>query len=162
MTWTIDRNGCGISISTVHLSMSVSSLNQHLKKRTRLGKMKKQINFLLCVSAGPMLSPVSAALVQRLPFHSICYRTILAIRTPIDNIKADSKNSYKCSNQIADLTLKPFCVCDFMVGRLSLTIWYYMMAIQWAWIMTYSQAGKYAELQLCCSLAWFIPAGTWQ
>lgn len=82
--------------------------------------MKKQINFLLCVSAGPMLSPVSAALMQRLPFHSICYRTILAIRKPTDNIKAE--NSYKCSNQIADLTLKPFCGCDFMVGRLSLTI----------------------------------------
>lgn len=152
MTWNIylGRNGCRIPISTVHLSMLVSSLNQHIKKITRLGKIASQINFLLCVCMSDAGSCFNSSLLQRLCCHSICFRIILAIRKPIDNIKADSKTSYKCSNQIGDLTLKPFCVCDFMVGRLSLTIWYHMTVISPPCNITH----HIASLSQCWQLHW--------
>lgn len=99
--------------------MSASYLNHHLKKRIRLGKIAIQNNILLCISAGPMLSSVSAALWWKGCVSTAFATSIfLAFSKSTDNNKADSNNNYKGSNQIYGLTLKS-CVSDFMVGRSS-------------------------------------------
>lgn len=142
----LDRNDCWRLISTVLLSMPVSSLNHHLKKRIRLGKVATQIDFLLCISAGLMLSSVSAALWWKGGVSTAFVTSIfLAFSKSIDNNKADSDNSYKGSNQISSPTLCRWFHGWQTIVLSSRTIWYYMIAVQWAWIMTYSQAGKYAE-----------------
>lgn len=109
-----------------------------------------QINFLPCISVGLALSSVSAALWWKGCVSTAFATSIfLAFSKSIDNNKADSNNNYKGSNQISDLSLKSFCVSDFLTGKTitlsSRTIWYSIMAVQWAWIMAYSQAGKYAD-----------------
>lgn len=108
----LDRNCCWRLISTALLIMSASYLNHHLKKRIRLGKIAIQNNFLLCISAGPMLSSVSAALWWKGCVSTAFATSIfLAFSKSTDNNKADSNNNYKGSNQIYGLTLKS-CVSD--------------------------------------------------
>lgn len=64
------------------------------KEKNWIRKIAILVNFLLCVSAGLMLSSVSAALwCKGCVSTAFATRIILALKKPIDNIKADSKTS---------------------------------------------------------------------
>lgn len=112
-----------------------------------------------------MLSSVSAALWWK-DCVSTAFATsiFLAFSESVDNNKADdSNNNYKGSNQISDLSLKSFCVSDFMVGRPSRclpgpsdTTWW-LFSEHESWLIHRLESMQ--KHQICISLTWLISEG---